>query len=121
MQFLADMYTLAAEMGIIRQKIYHQTSNIRRIKYQILNVFHLVLQLSLPQSTEAGCWVENEDVVGSVPTGGAPTTSEWSTISLPKVQLILEVWGHVPWLLMSRIHALLGHQQSQYGILRNVF
>ena len=34
----------------------------------------------------------NEDVVGAVPTGDAPTTSELSTIILPiKVQLILEV------------------------------
>ena len=27
--------------------------------------------------------VENEDVVGAVPTGDAPTTSVWSTILLP--------------------------------------
>ena len=32
------------------------------------------------QSIEARCWVENEDEVGAVPTGDAPTTSEWSTI-----------------------------------------
>ena len=36
--------------------------------------------------------LKTEDVVGAVPTGDAPTTSEWSTILLPtKVQLILEV------------------------------
>ena len=45
------------------------------------------------QSIEAGCQVENEDVVGAAPTGDAPTTSEWSTILLPtKVRLILETW-----------------------------
>ena len=39
------------------------------------------------------CYVENEDVVGAVPTGDAPTTSGWSAILLPtKVWLILEVW-----------------------------
>ena len=32
---------------------------------------------------EARCWVENDDVVGAVPTGDAPTISEWSTIVLP--------------------------------------
>ena len=42
---------------------------------------------------DASYKVGNEDVVGAAPTANAPTTSEWSTISLPtKVQLILEVW-----------------------------
>ena len=41
--------------------------------------------------------IENEDVVGAVPTGNVPTTSEWSTILLPtKVQLIWEVWWYIP-------------------------
>ena len=45
------------------------------------------------QSNKARCQVENEDVVGAVPTGDAPTISEWSTILLPsKVGLILETW-----------------------------
>ena len=35
------------------------------------------------QSIETSCLVENEDVVGAVPTGDAPTTSEWSIIVLP--------------------------------------
>ena len=49
------------------------------------------------KSLEARCEVENEDVVGAAPTGDAPTTSEWSTISLPtKVHLILEFYGN-PW------------------------
>ena len=47
------------------------------------------------QSNEARCQIENEDVVGSAPTGDAPTTSEWSTILLPiKVRLILETWRY---------------------------
>ena len=45
------------------------------------------------QSIEAKCYIGNEDVVGAVPTGDAPTTSEWSTSLLPtKVRLILEMW-----------------------------
>ena len=40
--------------------------------------------------------MENDDVVGAAPTGDAPITSEWSTISLPTlVRLILEVWRHI--------------------------
>ena len=35
-------------------------------------------------SIEARCYVENEDVVGAVPTGAAPTTFEWSKILLHK-------------------------------------
>ena len=31
----------------------------------------------------------------SVPTGNAPTTSEWSTILLPKEHLILEIWWYI--------------------------
>ena len=48
------------------------------------------------ESLEARFQVENEDVVGAVPTGDAPTTSEWSTILLPtKVSYIrdLTVYG----------------------------
>ena len=43
---------------------------------------------------EARCQVENEDVVGAAPTGGASTKSEWSTILLPtNVRLILDQWN----------------------------
>ena len=64
------------------------------MKSQNLNDSCVVLQLSLPSRLKTG-QVENEDVVGAVPTGDAPTTSEWSTILLPtKVQLILEVWQY---------------------------
>ena len=45
-----------------------------------MNVTRLALQLSLPNPLKPG--VENEDVVGAAPTGDAPTTCEWSTISL---------------------------------------
>ena len=45
-----------------------------------------------PQSIEARCEVENEDVVGAAPTGDAPTTSEWSTrLFTNTVCLIFEV------------------------------
>ena len=50
----------------------------------------LAWQAVFAESLEARCQVENEDVVGAAPTGDAPTTSEWATISLPtKVQLII--------------------------------
>ena len=45
-------------------------------KSQNLNVSGLVLQLSFPQSIEARCQVENENVIKAVPTGDAPTTSK---------------------------------------------
>ena len=70
-------------------KIYRKTSNISRTKSQYINVFRLVMQLSL--HIEAMCSVEN--VSGAAPTGDAPITSEWSTILLPtKVRLISDVW-----------------------------
>ena len=46
-------------------------------------------------SIEARCEVNNEDVAGAAPTGDAPTTSEWSTILLPKVCLTLEAWRYI--------------------------
>ena len=71
--------------------MYRQTSNTRRIKYQNLNVSRLVLPLRNVLKP-----VENEDVVGAAPLGDAPTTSEWSTTSLPtKVSFILEIWRYV--------------------------
>ena len=43
-----------------------------------------------------GVQIMNEDVVGAVLTGNAPTTSEWSTSLLPtKVWNLLEVWWYV--------------------------
>ena len=73
--------------------IYHQTSNIRRTKSQHFNTPRLALQLSLSIPLKSCVYVENEDVVGAAPTGDAPTTSEWSAISLPtKVRLMLEVF-----------------------------
>ena len=51
------------------------------------------LAVVFAQYIETKCSVENEDVVGTVPTGDALPTSEWSTIELPtKVRLILETW-----------------------------
>ena len=43
------------------------------------------------QSIQARCYVENEDIVGAVRIGDAPTTSDCSKIVL-RVCLILEVW-----------------------------
>ena len=57
-------------------------------KHRCFSSHHVVV---FAHSNEASCCVENEDVVGVVRTGDAPTTSEWSTILLPtKVRLILE-------------------------------
>ena len=77
-------------------RTYPQTSSISTTKSQNLNVSRLVWQnFAFAQSIEARRWVENEDVVGAAPTGGAPTTSEWSTNVLPtKVRLILEFWRY---------------------------
>ena len=48
------------------------------------------------QSIEANFLVDNEDVVGALPIGDAPTTSEWSRVLLPnKVPIILEVCRYV--------------------------
>ena len=62
--------------------------------HQILNFKYFLSRLAFvfAQSIEARYYVENEDVVGAAPTGEAPTTSEWLTISMPtRVPLILEV------------------------------
>ena len=69
-----------------------QVSNIRRAKSQHLKRFSDCLAPVFAESLGARCQVENEDVVGAAPTGDAPTTSDWSTISLPtKVRLVLEI------------------------------
>ena len=61
-----------------------------------LKWFSSRLPVVCAQSTEAKCWVDNEDVVGAAPTGDAPTTSELSTILSPtKVPLILETWWYI--------------------------
>ena len=69
---------------------YHKISDIRPTKSQNSNVSHLWLQLSLRNILKPSVKVENEDVVGAAPKGGAPTTSEWSTTT--KVRLILVTW-----------------------------
>ena len=74
---------------------YRQASDIR---HQVPKLKCLLSRLAVvfAQSTQASCWVENENVVGAAPTGDAPTTSELSTILLPtKVKLILEVWRYM--------------------------
>ena len=56
--------------------MYGQISNISCPKSKNLNVFLSSLAVVFAQSIEARCQVKNEDVVGAVPTGDAPTTSE---------------------------------------------
>ena len=57
---------------------------------KISNIGHIAVVF--PQSIEAWCEVENENVIGAVPTGDAPMTSELrSTSSLPtKLHRLLE-------------------------------
>ena len=63
-----------------------------------LKCFSTRLAVVFSQCIEAKCSVENEDVVGSAPTGDAPATSEWSRISLPtQVCLILETLQYISW------------------------
>ena len=62
-------------------------------------LFSSRLAVVFARSTEARCWVENEDVVEATPTGDASTTSEWSTVVLSiKVRLILQVEGIGYWM-----------------------
>ena len=65
--------------------------------HQILTLkcFSSCLVVVFAPSIEVRCYVENEDVVGAVPTRHASTTSELSTILFPKVHLTLEVWWYL--------------------------
>ena len=77
----------------------HQIPNFKCFLFRLAFV--------LVQSIEARYYAENEGVVGAVPTGDAPTTSEWSTILLPaRVRLTLEVLRYVMTLLHSHIGGL---------------
>ena len=50
-------------------------------------------------------------------SSACPTTSEWSTISLPtKVHFILEVWQCLTWLLLMCWHQEPGHLQPWYWL-----
>ena len=66
--------------------LYYKSHQIPKFKW-----FSSRLAVALAPSIEARRYVKNGDVVGAAPTGGAPTTSEWSTILLAKVPLISEV------------------------------
>ena len=55
--------------------VYRQFSSIRRTNFKKLNVYRLVLQLSLPHPLKPRL-VENEGVVGAAPTSDTVTTSE---------------------------------------------
>ena len=77
---------------------YHQTSSIRRTKFQNSNVSRLVLQLFLLNPLKP-CVKSRMKCSWS---SAAPITSEWSTILWrTKVRLILKVWrylyGHRIW------------------------
>ena len=50
------------------------------------------LAIAFAQYIEAWCYVETEDVVGAVPKGDAPITSEWSKFLPIHVNIMLEVW-----------------------------
>ena len=72
----------------IPSNLWYQTHQIPELK-----CFSSRLAVVFAQSIEARCYVENEEVVGAAPAGGAPTTSEWSAILFPtKMWFILEVW-----------------------------
>ena len=97
---------------------YRQTSGYKVHQIQKLECFLSRLGVVFAQSIEVRCWVENEDVVGAVLTGDAPTTSEWSTILLPtKEQLILEVWQYVTSLALEQ---LIGRPSTSEETLDNM-
>ena len=75
-----DMFMFIEEWAYLIYLIYRKVSNIRRTKSQNLKWFSSRLEVVFTQSVEAGCQVENEDVVGAAPIGNAPITSEWSWI-----------------------------------------
>ena len=74
---------------------YYQTSNVSDTNSQNLNVSCLVMQLKLLNPLK--------------PTGDAPTTSEWSTISLPtKACLTLDFW----WFIHNAAEATLKYMDT---------
>ena len=78
------MPTQGASASVFMLLTYRQLSKTSRTESQKLTVSGLDLHFFyFLQYIAARCWVENEDVVVAVPTGDAPTTSEWSTIVLP--------------------------------------
>ena len=62
---------------------YRKVSNMRRTKFPNLNVSRFVLQLSLPNLMKPGVKSKMKMQLEQRRIGDAPTTSEWSTISLP--------------------------------------
>ena len=75
--------------------LWHNAYTISHVNSRVIVTVVHGLAVVFVQSIVARCLVKDEDVVGAVPTGNVPTTSEcqWSTILLPaKVGLILEVW-----------------------------
>ena len=75
--------------------LWHNAYTISHVNSRVIVTVVHGLAVVFVQSIVARCLVKDEDVVGAVPTGNVPTTSEcqWSIILLPaKVGLILEVW-----------------------------
>ena len=61
--------------SMVYRQIFNIAHQIPQFKF-----FSLRLAVVFAQSIEGRFQVENEDAVGAVTTGDAPTTSEWSTI-----------------------------------------
>ena len=99
------VYKQKFKSQLITQTNFHIPSNLYYKAHPIPKVkwFSSRLSVVFVQSIEARCWVENKDVVGVSPTGGAPTTSEWSTTLLStKMRLILDVWRYTMSLTAKR-------------------
>ena len=93
-----------AEIWLL-SNLWYKVHQIPRLK-----CFSSYLAVVIAQSIEARCEIENEDLVGAVLTGDAPTTSAWSTISLPtEVWLKLEVWQQ----FSQTAHAQIAHSESK--------
>ena len=82
-------------MNICKTKL---PSDIEYKSHQALKheCFSSRLAVVSTQFTEAKCLVENEYIVGAVPTGDTPTTAEWSSILFStKLRIIFEIWRYV--------------------------
>ena len=95
-QYRENTTNVVSVNQIVGQVNDRKISNIRRTKSRNLYVSRLGVQLSLWNKLKPSVKWKNEDVVGTAPTGDAPTTCEWLTILLPnKVPLILQTWQYI--------------------------
>ena len=99
--------SLCRESCLLLSNIWYKPHQIPKLRYFLVRLAFVLVQTILDR-----CYVENEDVDGAAPTGDAPTSSEWSTRSLPTtMHLILEVWRYVflwTYILPSRIPSDIG-------------